>query len=84
MRQEIVDAAVQVSGQPLEDVTQVGIWIVAVQPRRVHEAHHDGSALAGEFAASEQPCFAPHGPWAQEVLQAVVIHAHRAVLDGCA
>lgn len=36
-------------------------WIVSLEPRRLHQAHHHGRALASEFAVGEQPCPAAHG-----------------------
>ncbi len=55
MWQEIVNSAVQVRGQALQDVLEVGMRVVAAQACRLHQAHHDGGALTSQFAAGEQP-----------------------------
>ena len=45
MRQQLVDAAGRLHGQPLEDVPQVCVGIVPIEPRRMHQAHDCGGAL---------------------------------------
>jgi hypothetical protein len=55
MRQQLADAAGLLRGQPLEHVAQVCVWVVAVQPRRVHQAHDRSGTLSRTQAASEQP-----------------------------
>ena len=61
MRQEFVNAAGHVRGQALQAVLEVGVRIVAAQACRLHQTHHDGDALAGQFATGEQPGTASHG-----------------------
>ena len=75
MRQEFLDAAVHVGGQPRQHVLEVDPRIVPVELGRLRQAHDDGSALAGEFATGEEPCAAPHRPAAHEVLDMVVVCA---------
>ena len=53
MGQKLLKQAVGQRRQPLQHITQVSPWVVPVQARRLHQAHHDGRALAGEFAAQE-------------------------------
>jgi hypothetical protein len=55
MRQQFVNAMVRMHGQAFEHILEVDPRIVTVQLGRVHEAHDDGSALTGEFAAGEEP-----------------------------
>ena len=54
MRQQVVDAAVEVGGQPIEYVAQIGPGFEPVELGRLHQAHDHGCTLAGEFAATEQ------------------------------
>ena len=61
MRQQLVDTAVQVAGQARKHVLEIGPRVVAVHPGRLHQAHDNSGALAGELAAGEQPCF--FFPW---------------------
>ena len=58
MRQQFVDAAVQVRWQPGEHVLEVSPGVMPAELGRLHQAHHHGRALAGQFAAGEQPGFA--------------------------
>ena len=51
-----LDRAGALRRQALQHVAQVGPRVVAAQERRLHQAHHDGRALAGQFAANEHPC----------------------------
>ena len=39
MRQQFFDPAYRVRRQPLEDISEVAIWIVAVELRRLDQAH---------------------------------------------
>ena len=39
-------------------------------------ARKHGGPLAGQFAACEQPCPAPHCPWPNQILKMVVINLH--------
>ena len=75
MRQQLVDPMERMRQQPLQNVLEVDPWIVSVQLGRLHQAHHDGGALTGQFAAAEEPCFAPHRPWAHQALDMVVVDA---------
>jgi len=55
MRQQLCNAASRVRRKPLENILQVRVRLVAVQTRRVHQAHDGRSSLAGAQAAGEQP-----------------------------
>jgi hypothetical protein len=63
MGQQLLKQAVGQRRQPFQHIMQISSRVVPVQARRLHQAHHDGRALAGEFAAHELPCFATHRPW---------------------
>ena len=45
MRQQFLDPAGPVRGQPREHVLQVGIGIVPVHPSRLHQTHHRGDVF---------------------------------------
>jgi hypothetical protein len=75
MRQQVVDAAVEVGGQPLKDIAQVGPGFEPVELGRLHQAHDHGRTLAGEFAATEQPCAPAHGPGLDLAFEVVVVCA---------
>jgi hypothetical protein len=55
--EQFIDAAVQMRGQSGQHVVKVRVRVVAIDLCRLHEAHDDGSALAGKLTAREQPCF---------------------------
>ena len=81
MWQQFSDAACWLRGQPLEHVAQVRIRIVAVEPRRVHEAHDRRGALARAQTAGEQPVVAPQRNGPDLVLHPVVIDGQLAIVD---
>ena len=60
MRQQLIDAGIRVARKPLEDVAQLCPWIEPVELGRLHQAHDDRCALAGQFAAAEEPCLPAH------------------------
>ena len=62
MRQQFVDAAVQVHWQPGEHVLEVSPRVVPAELGRLHQAHHHGRTLPGQFTAGEQPGFSAHRP----------------------
>jgi len=53
MREQFVDSAVQVRWQPRKHVFQIRPRIVTVHLCRLHQAHDDRGALAGQFTARE-------------------------------
>ena len=55
MRQQLVDATCRMRGQALENVPEVDVRIVPIDPSRVHQAHHRRGAFARPQAAGEQP-----------------------------
>ena len=55
VRQQFLDPAVQLSGQPGKNVLQVVEGVVPVEFGRLHQARDDRSTLARQFAAYEQP-----------------------------
>jgi len=55
VRQQLLDPAVQLRGQPREHVLQVSPGLVPIELGRLQQAHHHRSALAGQLAADEQP-----------------------------
>ena len=57
MRQQFVDAAVQVHWQPGEHVLEVSPGGMPAELGRLHQAPHHGRTLAGQFTAGEQPGF---------------------------
>ena len=55
MRQQFVDAAAQVRGQPCENILQIRVEVVPVHARRLDQAHDGGRTLARAKATGEQP-----------------------------
>ena len=84
MRQQLIDAAGQVVGQPCEHVLQVRPRVMTMHLGGLRQAHDDSGALAGQRAACEQPGLAAHGPGPHEIFNMVVIDRHVAIeqVDG--
>ena len=76
MRQQFVEAAVELSWQSRQHIAEVGPGIVSVEPGRLHQAHDHSGAFAREFAAREQPRPAPRGSRTDLVLAMVVVYRH--------
>ncbi len=55
VRQQLVDATVQLGGQPGENVPEVEPGVRSIELGRLQQAHDDRRALAGELTADEQP-----------------------------
>ena len=79
MRKQVDNAAVEVGGQSIEHVAQIGPEFEPVEPGRLHQAHSHGHTLAGEFAATEQPILPAHGPGLDLAFEVVVVYGHRPV-----
>jgi len=54
VRQQLLDPAVQLRGQPREHVLQVGPRLMPVELGRLQQTHHHRRALARQLAADEQ------------------------------
>ena len=63
MRQQLFDSTVELRRQSGQHILEVGKWVMPAELGRLQEAHHHGSALAGQFTADEQPILAPQGPF---------------------
>ena len=72
MRQELVDAAGLVHGQPREHILEIGVRVVPVHARRLDQAHDGGRSLARTQAAGKQPVVATDGNGPDLVLDPVV------------
>ena len=46
MREQFIVKAIQVRGQSGQHVVEVCVWIIAIELRRLHEAHDDSGTLA--------------------------------------
>ena len=55
VRQQFLDPAVQLRGQPREHVLQIRPRLVPIELGRLQQAHHHRGPLARELAANEQP-----------------------------
>lgn len=54
MRQQLLDPAGLVRGQPREHILEIGIGVVPVHASRLHQAHDSCRPLACAQAAGEQ------------------------------
>ena len=55
MRQQLLDAAVELRWQPGEHVFEVGPRVAPAQLGTLQQAHHHCGALAGQLAANKEP-----------------------------
>ena len=53
--QQLLHTAVQLRGHTRQDVLEVGPRVVPMHLGRLQQAHHDGSALAGQLTAHQEP-----------------------------
>ena len=81
MRQQLLDPAAPVRGQAREHVLQVGIGVMTVHARRLHQAHHRRRPLARTQAAGEQPVVSSHRDRPDLVLDPVVVHGQLPVIN---
>ena len=68
-------------GEPLQDVGEVGFGVVAVAADALNQGVNDGAALAGGFAADEEPVLLADGSGADAVLNPVVVDLELALID---
>ena len=80
MRQQFADAARALGGQPFEDVFEVSIGIVAIEPGRLNQAHDCGGTLSRPQRSRKQPIRAAQCDRADSVLDPVVVDGQRAVV----
>lgn len=73
MGQEFSDATSRLGGQPLQDISQVGIGLMPVQFGGLDQAHDSGSPLASPQAAGEQPIVATQGNRANAILDPIIV-----------
>lgn len=82
MRQQLVDPAGGVGGQPIQHVLEVRVGLVPVDPCRVQQAHDRGRALARTQAAREQPIRPSECDRSDVVLDPIVRDRHVTVVEG--
>ncbi len=81
MWQELVNAAVEVGRQALQDIAQVGPGVVPVELGGLNQAHNHRRTLPGELAAGEQPSLSSDRPRADLVFKVVVIECDVPVVE---
>lgn len=81
MREQFANTAGGLRWQPFQDVFQIAVGIVAVEPSRVDQAHGGRSPLASAQATGEQPIFAADGNRADLVLDPGVIDGQMAIIE---
>jgi len=75
MRQQLSDPTLRLSRQAGEDILQVGIGLVAVEARRLDQAHDRSRALAGAQRTRKELVLAADGNRPDLVLDPVVVCA---------
>ena len=81
MRQHLLHPTRPVRGQPREHIPEVGVGVMPVHARRLHQAHHRSRTLARAQAAGEQPVGSANGNRPDLVFDPVVIHAQLPIID---
>ena len=81
MRQQFANPAGAMRGQAGEHIAQVGVRVVPVHARRLHQAHHGCCPLARAQAAGKQPVVPANGNGPDLVLDPVVVHGQLPVID---
>lgn len=75
MREQFANTARRLRWQPFLNVFQIRVDVMAVEPRRVNQAHDGRSPLAGAQTAGKQPVIAADGNRSDLVLHPVVVCA---------
>lgn len=81
MRQQFLDPAGRLGWQAIEYVLEVAMRIVAVELRRLDQAHRRRGALPATPRSSEQPARAPECDRSDPVLDPVIVDGHSPVLE---
>jgi len=75
VREQLVDAAVELGGQAREHVFEVGPRVGLVELGRLQQAHDHCRAFAGELAADKKPVPSTYPPGTHLVFEMVVVCA---------
>ena len=67
--------------QPLEHIAQVGVGIMAIEPRTLRQTHHDGGAASRASGSCMKPVVATERDGADTVLDPVVVDGQRAIIE---
>ena len=81
MRQQLFHPAGPVRGQPGQYILEVGLGVVPIHARRLHQAHHGRRPLARAQAAREQPIGSANGNWPDLVFDPIVVHGQLPIID---
>jgi hypothetical protein len=81
MREQFANTTGGLQWQPFQDVFQIGVGIMAVEPGRVNQAHDGRGPLAGAQAAGKQPVVAADGNRADLVLDPVVVDRQMTIIE---
>ncbi len=81
MRQQLLHPAGPVRGQPRQHILEIGIGVMPVHARRLHQAHHRRRPLTRAQAAGEQPVAPANGYRPDLVLDPVVVYGQLPVID---
>ena len=81
MRQELCNLAVLVGGQPHQDILEVGVRVMPVEPGTLDQAHDGSGALARAQRSGEQPVRAAHGHGPDLVFHPVVVDGQLPVIQ---
>ena len=81
MWQQVFDPACRLSGQARQDVFKVTIWIVAVELRRLDQAHDGGGSLAGAQRSRKEPVASTKRHRADSVFDVIVVDRQIAIFE---
>ncbi len=73
MGQQFVDTAIEMGGQALEHIAQIGPRVQAIELGRLHQTHHHGRTLTGKLAADKHPILCAQFPGFDLPLDVVVV-----------
>lgn len=81
MRQQLVDVACLVGGQPREHVFQIRIGIVAIEFGRLDQARDRSRTLAGQQRTGKEPIFPASRPDSHLLLIVIVVDGQRRIVE---
>ena len=81
MRQQLVDVACLVGGQPREHIFQIHIGIVAIEFGRLDQARDRCRTLAGQQRTGKQPIFPASRPDSHLLFIVIVVDGQRWIVE---
>ncbi|RMO09379.1 hypothetical protein ALQ47_101005 [Pseudomonas cichorii] len=81
MRQQLIDFTRALRRQAREDILQIRVRIMTIQPRRLDQTHDHRRPFTAEQRPCKEPVLAPKSPWSDLVLRPIIINGYGPVIE---